>query len=108
MVDILEVAAMEASLVGISEVAAMEDLMVDILEVAPMEASMVDILEVAAMEASMVDILLVTMEVSMEPIWGNLQTAEDQIVDQHSMGNLVIQEHPVGSTVGITLVIQIA
>ena len=45
-------------------------------------------------------------ETSMVDIMGVLQTAEDQIVDQHSMENLVIQAHQVGSTVGIMLVIQ--
>ena len=39
---------------------------------------------------------------------GVLQTVEDQIVDQHLMENLVIQAHPVDSTVGITVVIQMA
>ena len=45
-------------------------------------------------------------ETSMVDIMGVLQTAEDQIVDQHSMENLVIQARLVGSTVAIMLVIQ--
>jgi hypothetical protein len=126
VVDISEVPAMEALMVEIQEVAVMEATMVDIQELAAMEALIVDIL-VEAMEASMEAILeevvmevtvgVITMGASMEAIlretamldiMGVLQTAEDQIVDQHSMENLAIQAHLVGSTVVIPVVIQMA
>ena len=106
--DILEVAAMEALMVDIREVSMEAILLVS------MEASMEAILQEVVMEAI---VGLVTMGASMEAIrretsmvdiMGVLQTAEDQIVDQHSMENLVIQARLVGSTVGIMLVIQMA
>ena len=95
---------METLMVDIQEVL-MKVILLVAMEVILQEVLMEAILGLATMMASMEAIL---RETSMVDIMGVLQTAEDQIVDQHSMENLVIQARPVGSTVGITVVIQMA
>ena len=101
---ILEVAAMEALMVDIQEVS-MEEILLVSMEAILQEVVMEAIVGLVTMGASMEAI---RRETSMVDIMGVLQTAEDQIVDQHSMENLVIRARPVGSTVGISQVIQMA